>query len=277
MATFQEYDESQYQGRPVLLFDFLVSGVHYRYCNTAPSVTFESNLYTADAITCEGVEVETSPGKQELAIEVRRDHPIALLFQVTVPVAAIGVTVYEAQFDELTAYQVFWKGRVTGAAFNGSKAKLVCDVAGRRLQVLAGANTFGSPCNWTVGYPGCGVTPSRMASAYTHTGTLSAVTSTVLTAPEWVGFTGGYFVPGYVTTASGERRNVIAYNAGTGELTLSAPLLGLNTGDSVDATAGCDGSYTTCSTTFAADTNSGEAHGGFRFVPTKDPYKTGVA
>ncbi len=273
MATFQEYDESQFQGRPVLLFDFLVSGVHYRYCNVAPSVTFESNLYVADDMKCEGVEIETSPGKQELAIEMRRDHPIALLFQVTIPVAPIGVTIYQAQADDLTVYEVFWKGRVTGASFKDSEAKLVCDVAGRRLQVLAGANTFGSPCNWTVGYPGCPVS----LPGFTHAGTLSGVAPTAVQAPEWVGFASNYFVPGYITTASGERRNIIAYNSGTGELTLQAPIFGLNTGDSVDATAGCDGSYETCSTTFAADTNSGAAHGGHRFVPTTDPYKGGVA
>lgn len=274
MATFQEYDESQFQGRPVLLFDFLVSGVHYRYTNVAPSVSFESNLYVADDMKCEGVEIETSPGKQELAIETRRDHPIALLFQVTIPVAPIGVTIYQAQADDLTVFEVFWTGRVQGLAYHGSIPKLVCDVGGRRLQVLTGANTFGSPCNWTVGYPGC---PVDLAS-HTTTGTLSAATSTVLRAPEWVGFAAGYFVPGVVKViATGEHREVVAYDPSTGDLTLKAPILGLNVGDSVDATAGCDGSYTTCSTTFAADTNSGEAHGGFRFVPTKDPYKTGVA
>lgn len=270
--AYQDYDESQFEGQPALLFDFVVSGVHYRYTSVAPSVTFGGNSYSADAIKCEGVEIENSPGDNQLAIQVRRDHPIALLFQVTIPVAVVRVTIYEAQVSDLTAYNVYWTGRVTGATFNGSKCKLVCDVAGRRLNLLVGANTFGSPCNWTVGYPGC---PADLAD-YTTTGTLTAVSSTVLRATEWVGFDAGYFVPGFVTTASGERRNVIAYDAATGDLTLQSPLLGLSVSDSVDATAGCDGSYTTCSTTFATATNDGAAHGGHRFVPTKNPNTTGV-
>jgi uncharacterized phage protein (TIGR02218 family) len=96
-------------------------------------------------------------------------------------------------------------------------------------------------------------------------GTVAAVGSLTVSAPQFANFPNNYFAFGRLTFG-GEMRLIVAHTGAT--LTLNAAFRAtLQAGASVVAVPGCDKLLATCAAKFGNAVN----FGGFPFVPLKNP------
>lgn len=269
--TWSALDTGQSTSRPFLCFRFQSGTTFYRYTTAETSLTVDGQSFTPDVLSVEPLELKANQTDQKMSILTRRNLPVVSLLSVTRP--RVNLRIYQVQRDDLSAWQVFWTGAVTGVSLRDEEARIIVDAGTGRIDGLLAPQMFGASCQWTLGRPWC---PVNLTS-HTFSGTLSAVGGggKQLTASAWAGKGVDYFVNGHVLTSDGRAEVITAYNSSTGQVTLKSALAGLAVGDSVTAVAGCDGARSTCEDRFGSETNGGAAWGGF-FIPKINPVKGGV-
>jgi hypothetical protein len=107
---------------------------------------------------------------------------------------------------------------------------------------------------------------------------VSAQSGATITVPGAGGFGADWWVGGFVEIDGGDDARLVLAQSGN-DLTLLLPFPQSAVGRQIIAFAGCDHTITTCDTKFDTpeDTDSNVInYGGFAFVPTRNPYQTGL-
>ncbi len=251
-------------GQPIELYKFTGTYNNYFLTSYATAITNGGNEYVPFTISRNKLKVGTQ-NEGELALEIKLpfDHPLVVEYAYKNAPPSLIFELIRAHATDPTDSVTLWKGRVTGFAVEGRRARL--KVPSLFSYVLAG-NTptprFQAPCNHIL-YDAatCGVNPALNQ----HVTTIDSVVGTdldVATLP----FAQDEAAGGIILATSGEARMIVT-NLGTA-LTISYAFSSLASGDPVTIRKGCDHSLTTCRVKF----NNKDRFGGFPIVPARNPF-----
>jgi len=207
--------------------------------------------------------------KSALELKLPPDHALVRhLLQVTLTGEATAVRLRVARRadwgDYWWLFGTRWMGRVLGVEVADDAARIRCESAQVSLKRIGLRRLYSRACSHVLYSAACGATPI----------TASATVMQVLGRS--VAFEGGVpaavagmLAGGWLQTPAGARHMIVWENLYDVELLYPVPLA---TGTSVILTAGCDHSTATCHSRFDNLAN----YGGFPFIPSKNPFSTGV-
>jgi hypothetical protein len=242
------------------LYRFAYGATVEAYTTAETSVTHSGTTYLPTPVQRGAVEATQEIERSEVAVEVPRDTPVALLFRAGEVPQQVSLTILRG--DAIAgAYLGFWTGFVASASFSGSVATLTCSPLMSLLRRQAPRQRFSQPCRWNLFDSGCGV------SQVTHTKT---VTLSTITSPTEFVVTGSLiptvanaYQSGFVTVA-GIRYLIAASSGGGSSATIqtSLPVAGLAPGVSATIVRGCDHTLTGCNIF-----GNAQRYGGFPTLP----------
>lgn len=129
--VFQVYEQSLYQGEPVMLVKFLYVGFDgsgFGYTNAEKPITFEGITYKPEPITRGKVHASGSADKKSLEVELPQDTEICKLFRTYPPNTPITCVIYQGHANDTDLdFKPVWSGRVLSARFEGSKGVLTME------------------------------------------------------------------------------------------------------------------------------------------------------
>lgn len=251
-------------GAPVELYRFTCGGSTWAWTSGDVAQVALGLTFTPEPITRGEIDTGDEDTQGSLDVEVVRTNPVAELFIADLPPAPVMLELYRFHRGDAEII-LFWSGEISVAEFRGSSVRLAGIPVGRVLRRPVPPHTFQAQCNWTLYSPQCGVD----RNAYRVTASVTDVTGFTITAAEFGAHADGYFRAGWVETAAGERHWITDHTGSV--LTLLTPFRSLAAGDAVYAFPGCDRTQAAC----LAFSNL-DRHLGFPYVPSKNPFVTGV-
>lgn len=262
--SYDARETSGAAGAPVELYRFACGGTTYAF-TSGDVAQVALGLDFAPAPVSRG-EIDTSDEDTQGSLEVvvPRTSPVAALFVPDLPPAPVTLELYRFHRGDAELV-LFWSGEIASADVAGSSVRLAGIPIGRVLRRALPPHTFQGQCNWALFGTGCGLD----RNAYRTTATLTAVSGFTISAAEFDAQPDGYFRAGWVELASGEKRWVTAHVGAV--LTLLTPFRSLVVGETVYAFPGCDRTIDACK----AFSNL-HRFLGFPFVPTRNPFVTGI-
>ena len=156
-----------------------------------------------------------------------------------------------------------WMGRVLGVEVADDSARIRCESAQVSLKRIGLRRLYSRACSHVLYSAACGATPI-LATAEVIRSEGRQVELARL-PPEVAGMLAG----GWLQTPAGARHMIVSESTAGVELLYPVPLAPQTL---VDLVAGCDHSVSTCAARFDNLAN----YGGFPFIPTKNPFSTGV-
>jgi uncharacterized phage protein (TIGR02218 family) len=271
MPLTSSYAEmTNYEGRPVQLFDFNRGTIHWRYARADQDIMFRGQLYVAlSGISDSGAKQNPEAGDNDMSITVPADSDIAQLYVSNTPSDRMYVTiwVYDLEAGPTDVGRMYWKGSVAGKAGgdNGS-ALLNCQ------DLAVGFMRNGLRLAWEKCCPNtlydheCKVDNTLYAVA----GALVSATGNTLTATILDSFEDGWFAGGYceweIATGIFQRRGIESHTGASvvvigGVSTLAAT-------DAVTFYPGCAHTIAVCNTKF----NNHPNFGGVEYMRGSSPF-----
>jgi len=273
MTSFADYETSVAGSRPLEIYEFTADGSTTRYTSAATDLTVGVNTYTA--IPIRRSAITTSQGRKDtLTITFSRDNSYALGFLNANPAAITTVAIYRLQVDETPTFNtkaLIYKGTLSSGNYakGGEEISLLCrsieSVSGKPMPDLK----FMGMCNHTLFDNQCGVSTTGFSLLLAP---VTAVSGTVITVTGANSQADGYWAGGWCKPSGlNEFRMVISHSGN--DLTVLLPFTQNITGSQIDVYAGCDHRFDgDCSNKFDNVLN----FGGFPYVPTKNPFATGI-
>lgn len=264
--TFEAFDNSAQGSRPAELLTFSYGGVTVRNTTYGEDLTVDGNLYPSAAISISEVEASPERPRNNLRLDVPRDHPIADLFRVSPPTQVIALTYGRVQLDDPDEEIITpWLGRVLNADWqSGAYAQLLCEPVSTSQTRNGNTRKYSRTCPYRLYGPDCSVPLASFQTSTTVTG-LSGLGVTVAAVTSGQSYRGGYIT--WVDDSGLDQHRYIDSQTGTA-LTITLPFSGLEIGDTVLIAPGCDHSLSTCGSQFGNALN----YGGFPLIPTKNPF-----
>jgi hypothetical protein len=157
-----------------------------------------------------------------------------------------------------------WMGRVLGVEVGDDAARIRCESAQVSLKRIGLRRLYSRTCSHVLYSAACGASP---ISASAHVSSSSGRTVT-LDGGVPASVSGG-LAGGWLQTPEGTRYMIVSESSSGVELLYPADIA---VGTNVLLTVGCDHSTATCAARFGNLDN----YGGFPFIPSKNPFSTGV-
>lgn len=244
----------------VELYKFTIGAETHLYTTAQAEVTYNGDTYVPTYVRREGGKGTESTARTSVRLYMARDAGIVVRFAPGPPSQTVELEVYQ-QSETTTA--LVYLGRVLDVDNRGSESTLHCESIHTSLKTAGLRRRHQVLCPYALYDSECGVN----ADSFKTTASLTATTADTLTASEFSAKADGYFTGGYIEWGTlPERRAIIAHTGDT--VTLSHPLTGPQSGDNVEAYAGCDHTFTTCGEKF----NNAINHGGMPWLPRKNPF-----
>ena len=207
--------------------------------------------------------------KSALELKLPPDHALVRhLLQATLTGEATAVRLRVAQRVGLGDYWALsgtrWMGRVLGVEVADDAARIRCESAQVSLKRIGLRRLYSRACSHVLYSAACGANPI----------TAHAVVDTSDGRSVWLAggvpaAVAGMLAGGWLQTPAGARHMIVSESPAGVELLYPVPIA---VGISVTLTAGCDHSTTTCAARFDNLAN----YGGFPFIPSKNPFSTGI-
>lgn len=263
-------ETSEQAGAPVELYFFARGSQYWRYTSAShdfdigyPFAAPQAGIYQSRAIKRGEIGQSPEPVRAALKLQVQPDLPLLDEFRGIPASGEMTVTVLRLHHgDTGTEVVTLWMGRVLGARFTPDHAELDCEPVTVSLARNGLRRLYSRTCSHALYDSGCAVVPAPAAAA------VSSVNRVLIgILPDQIH---GDYNGGWLETLDGSQRAMIVSNT-SNTLTLLYPLP-LEPGQAVRLYKGCDHTTQTC----AAKFNNLANFGGFPFIPTKNPFNTGV-
>lgn len=269
--TFSSFETSIDSGRPVEIYHFTLGSTHWYYTSAPDSFLFGGNTYVPRQISRSDPSQSSEDRMQELQVTLPAEDDISSRFTGIVPAISMTLEISRYHRTDTNAF-IVWAGAIIGAAYTkqGAECILRCATAEAAFSRIIPRYKYHAMCNNVLFDSRCQV----VQATYTHTATVTGVTtdetaitvnglSAAFPAADWA-------VGGYVNYNSEDYRFVTAQSGDV--LTLFMPFLNNPLNQTVSVYAGCDHLQATCASKFSNGIN----FGGFPYVPTKNPFISGV-
>lgn len=277
--SFSNQEQSTEGGAPIEIYDFTGADTFRFTSASQPYTDSEGNVYEPVAMSRTAPTVTLKESSGSISLKMPFNNPFASRYLGGVPPSPDRVIIRQVHLSDLTREEFpFWSGSVSGVKFSGTEATVGLSGIMSRTGSQIPAQTFSWMCDHDL-YDGlCRV--SRSENTYDFTvASVSADGITVTLTDEGQAatpltgdasfFNGGLFLTG----VDGSQRMGINFEATANPneytLVLLVPIDGLEAGQSITFTAGCDKSIGTCRLRF----NNTRNYGGFPFVPTINPHE----
>lgn len=282
--TFAARETSRSKARPVALFLFRYgAGVDdfYAYTNAEREVTHDTIQYQPVPIQYSGIESSGTLDKKTLTVDAALTNEVAEFYRVSPPTYPVTLIIRRGHLNDPTnEYLVEWSGRVLSCSREGSRAVFSCEPIStamrrtglrRHYQYGCPHVLFGSQCN-------------ANKAAVTSNETIVQVEAAALTFNDgWVS-TPDKALGGLVEWEGPNgtiTRTVIAVDEGT-RLRLNGPTTGLENGDTVAVSLGCNhrfvldsnGAVDSAETDCLGVHNNIQNFGGQPWIPLDNPIGT---
>ena len=273
MATFDTLESSRQDSRPIEVYRIAIgTEAPYLYTSAEDEITLGSEVFTPVAIARSEVSQGEDERKRVLTLVLPGANAFAQRYVETPPGQKATVTIIRLQRDETPTFftqELVYKGSVQSVQFPDAG-----EVAQISVQSIEAATSrriprfrFMGMCNHIVYSAACGADPV----AHSIIGATASVAGNVITVAG-VDASGHDFVGGYCKpTAEADFRLIIAQSVDS--LTLLIPFASEIVGANMQLFAGCDHKIEgDCALVFDRVND----YGGFAFVPSKNPFATGI-
>lgn len=259
--TYQSSEISVQGGQPVELYRFVRGLTRYTWTPNDEPISYNAETYTPITLKRNALEGSGSMARNRLTVEVARDNALASLFAGAPVDEVVTLTIFGLHRGD-GEFVTLWKGRLMSVGFTGSWASLVCEPIFTSLRRSGLRARYQSQCRHVLYDQGCKANNQN----FRVDGMVNVIAGSQISAVNWGAKPSGWFTGGYARLGDQPRRLIVDHSGET--LTLSAPFLSIDLGDTVEAYAGCDHTLSTCNAKFANEDN----FGGWPFIPTKNPF-----
>lgn len=207
--TYNTYETSLAQGEPILLFDFVVGILHFRYTSADRPITYQTNVYNPAAISRSSPKQTQEVRQYTMTVTAGRDIDVAQIWSVYPPSTDVTLTCTQLHYTDPDAQGIVdWVGRVIGCLWKGSSIEMKCEPVYTSVQTTGLRRRWGLTCPHALYGPACTLAALPWASA----GHISLVTGLTIYVSDFVARGGMTYAGGYVEWDSGqgyiERRTI---------------------------------------------------------------------
>lgn len=265
--TYEAFEESAYDGRPVELYEFTRGHLAWRYTSADRDVTVDSILYKAAAIRRPAIEDSSEIRKSEIKLTVPRDLAVADLYRISPPTDTVNFFLrqYHAN-DPDVGLVTLWTGRITSVIWSGSTAEISLEPSYTAIRRMGLRRFYQRQCPHVLYGPDCRVN----RESFRVDGIVDGVAGLTVSVPQASTRPTGHFDGGFIEyeidSGIWERRFVTDHVGSS--LTCSTFPTGLAAGMSVRMYPGCDHTTGTCAAKFSNILN----YGGMPYFPEKNPF-----
>lgn len=277
-------DTTDYRASPLRLFIFSMGTTTWRLVSGTSQVYVgaEADFLPNAALDMAEIDQQLSEASPSVEVTITSDHPVAQHFVPFLPPEPIQLRVLRLNYADAPGERVAeFVGEVVSASFSEADGvcTLTCRMVSSAMSRIVPWCRHSSNCANALYGTGCRVNPAAFETTTpleAGAGTSRIGAGAFLTAAVDHGATNPdviehWFRNGYVRhLASGEVRTILAHEGA--DLVLNAPFSRAQTGDPVQALAGCDGDRVTCRVKF----NNLENMLAFPWVPGRNPYSHSV-
>lgn len=277
--TYAARENSNYSGAPVELYLFELGSQQWAYTPNDVDYELGGRVYLSDgSIQGDVIQQTMERPREPIEIQVRRDHPIAALYNAQAADGTVFMTVFrehrgEQDFIHLGRWRVLGAEWVEGD--DGTQvAKLQCEPLYTSLGAPMLRGRFSTTCRHELFEPkdpsgdGCGVDPGP----WTVTATLSGVANLALQSPAFALHPDGWFNNGTLLLNNVRRRRIVSHTGDTIQLMKAFP--DVAPGSVVAVRPGCDKLIDGhCLLRY----NNVPNHGGYPYLPAQDTFDKAVS
>ncbi len=275
MSTYDTLESSRQDSRPVELYAFAIGSRSYLYTSAEDAITIGADTYEPEAIARDAIEAGGSENaNRTLVVTLPASNAFAALYVNVVPGQSATVSIFRVQRDETpslgTTQILQFKGTVQAVRFpnDGQTAEIALRSIEASSSQQIPRRSYMSLCGHVLYDQRCKVDPAL----FSVTGVVASATGNVITLTGADAYPDQYFRGGYCKPSTESDFRMVLDHTGN-LLTLLLPFATDPVGSNVVAYAGCNRSLTgDCATKFDAVLE----FGGFAFVPTKNPFATGL-
>ena len=270
--AYQDIENGEQGGRPVELFHIQTAQENFYICNINAEVVFGGNIYRHVPIRRTELSDSYDLEDGKMSVWMAKTSDVGNLFIQQAPASLPSITVVRGHLlpDTLVLANenavVIFTGLIATPSFGEEELHLTCTSLAMGLKSVGLRRKFSGNCPHFLFRGSCGVARAAFTVPATVTGIVGDLVSTDMT-PQAV----GYYLGGMVE-ALGQFRMITTYT-GNQNVVLLAPIQGLQIGDSISLSAGCDHTKEVCKDRFDNLRN----FGGWAYVPTTNYFQTGVA
>lgn len=264
--AYEDFEDGVSTGAPVECYRFIGSFREYLYTSADEPVTLDGRTYQPAAISRDSLRAGTQED-DTLALELTLPHDTTVVREYAYADSppALSLEVFRVHRDSnfVTDFILMWKGEVISFSVDGRTATLsVPSIFARALQGDVPTIYWQGPCNHVLFDNQCGL---NRADYITETSILLVSGTDIEVVDQ--GFADNFLVSGeMVNLRTGERR-LITFNQAN-LLKVRVKFADARVGDTVQLSAGCDHSFTTCKAKFS----NGLRFGGHPFIPADNPF-----
>lgn len=267
--SFLDEEESVESGQPLELYHFSVGTEDFYYTSAEDIITFAAQPYLPKPISRNSPEQSLEAGKSKLEIVLPTDDEVCIRYIGIVQPEPMTVTVTRFHRADLLDGLVIWQGRVIQAVYTkqGSQCKLTVVASESVFSRSVPQYKYQGLCNHILYDDNCALDEDD----FKFEGDVTGAVGNNITV---VGLVGGGRADGWALGGKvvfGNDARLVVEQVGD-TLHLSQPFKIDPGGQDVAVHAGCDHTLATCVTKFSNNIN----FGGFPFVPTKNPFASGV-
>jgi uncharacterized phage protein (TIGR02218 family) len=269
MTTYQEYESSLYLGEPVELYHFTKGTEIWRYTSHDEAVEYEGHAYAPTNISRTAPELSQQRSSAGITVTLPRNHEIPNLFKVFVPQSTLWLKIlrlHKKENNQISEARPFWQGLIQAVNWQGSEAKLACDPITQLLQRQGPRVTYQSTCNHMLYSKPCGV----VSDDYKEIITVESVSEYNIQSSSFRKQPDDWYALGFLSRQNEDFRMITEHKGDT--VTLLLPFDNLAVGSELWLHTGCDRTIKTCQEKFNNHIN----FGGFPYIPTKNPFATGI-
>lgn len=277
---FAASEASYEEGRPVFLLKFARPGKSWYYTNADRNITFDSQVYTAHAISFTQISQSGDAKSDDFSITMPASATICVYLDAVTPSVGIVVTLRKVHMVEtdtdgsfavpvdVADAPVVWVGEYVGLKRATLGSRIInCNTLSLSL-VRGGLRlTWSRTCPHMLYDKQCKVVKATKAVPLTGVSVIDGVT---LAAAEFGTLGPAYFDGGFIEWES--EAGVVEYTAieteSTGEALLFGSTQGMSTGTDFVAYPGCNRSAEECNTKFSNILN----FGGINKLQSKSPF-----
>lgn len=278
--TYDAFANTIESSRPVEVYRFIQGGQTFEFTSAEDEVTVDAVPYNPATISRGKIGQSPTDRNATLEIRVPITNTFARRYRASTPGSRASIQIKRVQRGDFPGPQsiTIYDGFVASVAFENEMKEAV--IACRPIEAASSRPvprfSYQSLCNHVLFDANCKVDDTD--SRWRLTVNVSAQSGATITVPGAGAFGADWWVGGFVEIDGGDDARLVLAQSGN-DLTLLLPFPQSAVGRQVIAFAGCDHTVTTCDTKFDTpeDTQSNVInYGGWPFVPTRNPYQTGL-
>lgn len=272
--TYQAKETSVEDGRPVEVYTFTVGAQQFFYTSAEDVVAIGSTSFTPRPISRENTREDPARRDQDFVVRLPTSDDVAQFFVGVMPGIRVRLKVQRFHRSDTPTPEVVtvFDGFVNAARFE--KQARECILVSRPVLASNGRTiprrTYQGPCNHVLYDPlTCKVDDTDAAFRAANRTVTSQVGNVLTVVGISPAYPDGHFTGGYVEAIGQNDFRLILDHVGA-TLTLLLPFSQIP--PLVNVFAGCAHDVATCSSKFDNLLN----YGGFPFVPTRNPFQSGI-